>query len=30
MIDCPEFVEMQNMFHGKFLAIAKVQLVVKT
>jgi hypothetical protein len=30
MIDCLEFVEMQNMFHGKFLAITKVQLVVKT
>jgi hypothetical protein len=30
MTDCPKFVKMQNMFHGKFVAIAKVQLVAKT
>jgi hypothetical protein len=30
MINCPKFVEMQKMFHGKFMAIVKVQLVVET
>jgi hypothetical protein len=26
----PKFVEMQKMFHGKFVIIAKVQLIVET
>jgi hypothetical protein len=30
MIDCPKFVEMQNMFHGKFVAVKEVQPVVET
>ncbi len=30
MIDCPKFVEMQKMFHGKYVVVAEVQLVVKT
>jgi hypothetical protein len=30
MTYCPKFVEMHNMFHGKFVAVAEVQLVVKT
>ncbi len=30
MIDCPKFVEMHKMFHGKSMALTKVQLVVKT
>jgi hypothetical protein len=30
IIDCPKFVEMLNMFHGKFVAVVEVQLVVKT
>jgi len=30
MIDYPKFIEMQKMFHGKFMTIAKVQLVAKT
>ncbi len=30
MIDCPKLVEMQKLFHGKFVAIADVQLVVET
>jgi hypothetical protein len=30
MIDCPKFVEMQKMFHGKFVTIVEVQLVIKT
>ncbi len=25
MKDCPKFVEMQKMFHGKFVTIAEVQ-----
>ncbi len=29
MIDCPKFIEMQKMFHGKSLTIAEVQLVAK-
>jgi hypothetical protein len=29
MIDCPKFIEMQKMFHGKFVTIAKIQLVAK-
>jgi len=27
MIDCPKFVEMQKMFHGKFVVIAEVRPV---
>jgi ribosomal protein L30E len=30
MIDCPKFVEMQKMFHGKFVVVAKVQPIIKT
>jgi hypothetical protein len=30
MIDCPKFVEMQKMFHGKFVVVTKVQPVAKT
>ncbi len=30
MIDCPKFVEMQKMFHGKSMIIAKVQPIVET
>jgi hypothetical protein len=30
MIDYPKFVEMQKMFHGNFMAITEVQLVVET
>ncbi len=30
MIDYPKFVEMQKMFHGKFVIVAKVQPVAKT
>jgi len=30
MTNCPKFVEMQKMFHGKFVTIAKVQLVSET
>jgi hypothetical protein len=30
MIDCPKFVKMHKMFHGKFVIITKVQLVVET
>jgi len=29
MIDCPKFIEMQKLFHGKSLTIAEVQLVTK-
>ncbi len=29
-IDCPKFVEMQKMFHGKSMAIVEVQLVAET
>ncbi len=28
--DCPKFLEMQKMFHGKFMTITKVQFVAKT
>jgi len=28
MIDCPKFTKMQKIFHGQFVTIAKVQLVV--
>jgi hypothetical protein len=27
MINCPRFIEMQKMFHGKFVTIVKVQHV---
>ncbi len=30
MTDCPKFVEMQKMFHGKFVTIVEVQLLVET
>jgi hypothetical protein len=30
MIDCPKFVEMQKIFHGKYVAITEVQPVVDT
>ncbi len=30
MTNRPKFVEMQKMFHGKYVAIAKFQLVVDT
>jgi hypothetical protein len=30
MTDCPKFVEMHKMFHGKSMAIEEVQLVAKT
>ncbi len=30
MIDCPKFIEMQKMFHGKFMIITKVQFVAET
>ncbi len=30
MIDCPKFVEMQKIFHGKSMTEVEVQLVVKT
>ncbi len=29
MTNCPKFVKMQKMFHGKFVIVAKVQHVVK-
>jgi len=29
-MDCPKFIEMQKMFHGKFVTIVEVQLVAKT
>jgi len=30
MKNCPKFVEMQKMFHGKFVIVTKVQLVFET
>jgi hypothetical protein len=30
MTDCPKFVEMQKMFHGKFMAVVEVQPNTKT
>jgi hypothetical protein len=30
MTNCPKFVKMQKMFHGKFVVIAKVQSIVET
>jgi hypothetical protein len=29
MIDHPKFIEMQKMFHGKFMTVAKVQPIAK-
>jgi hypothetical protein len=30
MTNCPKFVEMQKMFHEKFVIVVKVQLVIET
>jgi hypothetical protein len=30
MIDCPKFVKMQKMFHGKSVIVTKVQPIIKT
>ncbi len=30
MTDCPKFVEMQKMFHGKYVTIIEVQLIAET
>ncbi len=30
MIDCPKFVEMQKMFHGKYVIVVEVQPIVET
>jgi hypothetical protein len=30
MTNCAKFVEMQKMFHGKFVVVAKVKLLVET
>jgi hypothetical protein len=30
MTNCPKFIEMQKMFHGKFVIIIEVQPVVET
>ncbi len=30
MTNCPKFVEMQKMFHGKVVTITKVQPIVET
>jgi hypothetical protein len=30
MIDCPKFVEMQKMFHDKYVTIIEVQHVIDT
>jgi hypothetical protein len=30
MTNCPKFVKMQKMFHGKYVTITEVQLVVDT
>jgi hypothetical protein len=30
MTNCPKFVEMQKMFHGKIVSIAKVQPIIET
>jgi len=29
MIDCPKFIEMHKIFHGKFMPISEVQHVVE-
>ena len=30
MIDCPKFIEMQKMFHGKSMTILEVQPIAET
>jgi hypothetical protein len=30
MIDCPKFIKLQKMFHGKSIIVTKVQPVTKT
>jgi len=30
MTNCPKFIEMQKMFHGKFVAVTKVRHIVQT
>ncbi len=30
MTNCPKFVEMQKMFHGKFVVVVEVQPIVET
>jgi hypothetical protein len=30
MTNCPKFIEMQKMFHGKFVIITEVQFVNET
>jgi hypothetical protein len=30
MTNCPKFVETQKMFHGKFVVVANVQIIVET
>jgi ribosomal protein L24 len=30
MTNCPKFVEMQKMFHGKYVTITEVQPIVET
>jgi hypothetical protein len=30
MIECPKFVEVQKIFHGKFVIIAEVQPIAET
>jgi hypothetical protein len=30
MINCPKFIEMQKMLHGKFVTIVEVQPIVET
>jgi hypothetical protein len=30
MTNCPKFIEMQKMFHGKFVAVTEVQHIVQT
>jgi hypothetical protein len=29
LIDCPKFINMQNMFHGKSMIVAEVQLIAE-
>ncbi len=30
MTDCPKFIEMQKMFHGKFVIVVDVQPIART
>jgi hypothetical protein len=30
MCNCPKFIEMEKMFHGKSMAVTKVQLIAET